>query len=238
MFSESGDLYDLIYTALKDYAAEAASVAQIIRTHRHDALEVLDVACGTGEHARHLSATHGFHVDGIDIDPVLVGHARAKNPGRRFEVCDMMDFDLGRRYDAVLCLFSSIGYAVTLDRVLAVLTCVRRHLRPAGVMLVEPWFEPGVLQDGYLTLRTAETATTKIARVSRNEVVGRVSRLRFEYLVADASGIRHLVEYHELGLFTRTEMESAFSRAGLRVAFEESGPSGRGLYVASDAGAE
>jgi hypothetical protein len=134
-------------------------------------------------------------------------------------------------------MFSSIGYAVTLDRVVSALACMRRHLRPAGVLLIEPWFGPGALQDGHVTLQTADTATTKIARVSRNEITDRVSCLQFEYLVADSGGIRHLVEHHELGLFTRTEMESAFSRAGLRVSFEASGPAGRGLYVASDAGA-
>ncbi|MDH4044261.1 MAG: class I SAM-dependent methyltransferase, partial [Gemmatimonadota bacterium] len=66
MFSESGDLYDRIYTAMKDYAAEAAAVAQVIRAHLPDARDVLDVACGTGEHARHLTAAHAFRVDGVD----------------------------------------------------------------------------------------------------------------------------------------------------------------------------
>jgi SAM-dependent methyltransferase len=129
MFSESGDLYDHIYTAMKDYAAEAHSVAQVLRAHLPDARDVLDVACGTGEHARHLVAVHAFRVDGVDLDPVLIRHAQAKNIGGRFTVQDMVDFDLGRTYDAVICMFSSIGYAVTLDRVVAALAAMRRHLR-------------------------------------------------------------------------------------------------------------
>lgn len=232
MFSESGDFYDLIYTAMKNYAAEAAAVAQVIRAHLPDARDVLDVACGTGEHARCLAAEHGFQVDGVDLDPVLIKHAQTKNPGGQFEVHDMVDFDLATKYDAVICMFSSIGYAATLDRVAAALASMCRHLRPAGVLLVEPWFEPGRLQHGHVTLRTAETEACKIARLSHCEIVDRVSRLRFEYLVADATGIRHLVEQHDLGLLTRAEMESAFRQAGLSASFEEPGPSGRGLYVA------
>lgn len=232
MFSESGDLYDLIYTAMKDYAAEATAVAQVIRAHLPDARDVLDVACGTGEHARHLATEHGFQMDGVDLDPVLIKHAQTKNPGGQFEVHDMVDFDLATKYDAVICMFSSIGYVATLDRVAAVLASMCRHLRPAGVLLVEPWFEPGRLQHGHVTLRTAETEACKIARLSHCEIVDRVSRLRFEYLVADATGIRHLVEQHDLGLLTRAEMESAFRQAGLSASFEEPGPSGRGLYVA------
>ena len=233
MFSESGDLYDHIYTAMKDYAAEARAVAQVIRAHLPDARDVLDVACGTGEHARHLATAHAFRVDGVDLDPVLISHAQTKNIGGRFTVQDMVGFDLGRTYDAVICMFSSIGYAVTLDRVVTALVAMGRHLRPRGVLLVEPWFEPGRLQDGYVTLQTTETDTTKIARVSRNQIMDRVSHFRFEYLVAGADGIRHLVEQHDLGLFTRAEMESAFRQARLGVSFEEPGPSGRGLYVAT-----
>lgn len=230
MFSASADFYDLIYGTLKDYAAEAAAIARVVRAHRPDARDLLDVGCGTGAHAHHLAAQHGFRVDGIDLDPTLAAHAAARNPAGRFRQADMRDFDLGRGYDAVLCLFSSIGYAGSLEGVTDALIAMRRHLRDGGVVLVEPWFEPGQLEQGYVTAQSARTDTHAVARVTRNEIVGRTSVLHFEYLVADATGIRHLAERHELGLFTRAEMEAAFHRAGLKVSFQD-GPAGRGLYV-------
>src|SRR5687767_2236719 len=54
---ESGlaDVYDLVYRGRgKDYAAEAADVATLIRSKRPEAASLLDVACGTGLHL------HGF----------------------------------------------------------------------------------------------------------------------------------------------------------------------------------
>jgi Methyltransferase domain len=54
---------------------------------------VLDVACGTGEHAR-LLAAQGFVVDGLDLDPAFVRIAEQKHPAGQFFAADMRDFHL------------------------------------------------------------------------------------------------------------------------------------------------
>ena len=131
MFSASAEYYDLIYSTFKDYSSEAALVAALLRQFNPHSRTVLDVACGTGEHARRLAAL-GFTVDGLDLDPAFVRIARQKHPAGHFVEADMSDFQLPDRYDAVLCLFSSIGYLKTLDRVARALACFRRHLRPAA----------------------------------------------------------------------------------------------------------
>ena len=46
MFSASADLYDAIYGAFKDYAAESAAVAQLLRGANPRCMTVLDVGCG------------------------------------------------------------------------------------------------------------------------------------------------------------------------------------------------
>src|SRR5689334_7488828 len=137
MFTESASFYDAIY-AFKDYDAEAVKIAAAIRARAPGARTLLDVACGTGMHARRLAGQHGFVVDGVDRDPVMVRLAQAAHPAGRFVEGDMTAFDLGRRYDAVTCLFGSIGYLRTIDRVRLALACFRRHLASGGVMVVEP----------------------------------------------------------------------------------------------------
>ncbi len=232
MFSESAELYDLIYAQFKDYPAEAERIAALIRQVHPEARRLLDVACGTGEHARLLAQSHGFQVDGLDLDPAMVRLAAAKLPAGDFRVADMIDFDLGRSYDAVLCLFSSIGYVRTLDNVRRTLASFRRHLAPGGVIVVEPWFAPGVLEPGRVTVNTAEAEGVQVCRMAHTSVDGRISRLRMDYLIGRPDGIRHASEVHELGLFTQEEMQASFRAAGLAAEHDPVGLTDRGLYVA------
>jgi SAM-dependent methyltransferase len=231
VFAASEEFYDLIYSTFKDYAAEAAHIASVLRRRNPRCRTVLDVACGTGEHAR-LLAADGFIVDGLDLDPAFVRIARQKHPAGRFVEADMSDFHLSNRYDAVLCLFSSIGYLRTLDRVARALTCFREHLAPGGLVVVEPWRAPGGLDPERVTHNTGEGNGVRVTRVSRVEVEGRLSRLLFDYEITDGMGTRRASEVHELGLFTTAEMLEAFHNAGLDADHDPKGLTDRGLFVA------
>jgi SAM-dependent methyltransferase len=230
MFDASAEYYDLLYSTFKDYAAETAAIAALLRRLNPDCRMVLDVACGTGEHAKRLAAD-GFDVDGLDLSAAFVTIARAKHPPGRFFVGDMSDFHLTRRYDAIVCLFSSIGYLRTLDRVETALGCFGEHLAPGGVIVVEPWFPPGVLDTTRVFRNSAVAAGVRIDRAAHNEIDGRISRLHFDYTITDGAGTRHVREIHELGLFTTGEMLDVFRRAGLDVEHDPKGLTDRGLFV-------
>lgn len=232
MFSESAEFYDAIYS-FKDYEAETARIAGLLRHLRPSARRLLDVACGTGEHAHRLASQHGFEVDGLDLDPNLLRIARLKHPSGHFFEADMSAFELHSRYDAVLCLFSSIGYLVTLERVVSALVCFRRHLAPDGVVVVEPWFPPGRLDPDRTFHMTGTYNGRTITRDSRIEVVGRLSRLHFDYEIDTPDGIKRMGEIHELGLFAVEEMRTAFESAGLKATYDPVGLTDRGLWVAT-----
>ena len=228
MFSRSAALYDRFYR-FKDYAAEAARVAAIIGERAPHARSLLDVACGTGRHTDHLAAR--FEVEGLDLDEELLGVARERCPGVRFHHGDFREFDLGRRFDAVVCLFSSIGYARTVDGLRRAVRTMASHVAPSGVIVVEPWLPPDGWTVGHVAALFVDDPGLKAARIDVSDRDGDVSILDFHYLVGDATGVRHFTERHELGLFAREQYVEAFELANLAVEHDAEGLIGRGLYV-------
>jgi ubiquinone/menaquinone biosynthesis C-methylase UbiE len=228
VYTSSARFYDAIYS-FKDYAAEAGWLRYLLTEHGHSDGRLLDVACGTGAHLVHLR--EHYQVEGLDIDPGMLEVARRKLPDITFDAGDMLDFNLGRRFDIVVSLFSSIGYVRTVERLDQAVANLARHLEPGGLLAIEPWFSPAQWMPGGLHALLVDEPDLKVARMNLSEApVDGLSVLVFHYLVGDASGVRYVTERHELGLFEDHEYRRAFERAGLAARFDAEGPSGRGLY--------
>ena len=230
-YARSAAFYDLIY-GQKPYEGEANWVHGRIQAHlRSGGNALLDVGCGTGGHLAHLRGH--YRCDGLDLDAGLLRIARERFPDSSFYEGDMVDFDLGRRYDALACLFSAIGYVRTEDRLRRTIATFARHLAPGGVAVVEPWLAPGVFTPGTVRMDTSDTPEMKVARITHSGMRGELSVLTFGFLVGRAEGVEHWHEDHELGLFTVEQMMDAFRAAGLEVVeHDPHGLTGRGLYVA------
>jgi ubiquinone/menaquinone biosynthesis C-methylase UbiE len=231
MFFKSAHVYDLIYGS-KDYKAEAAQIRDLVEKHSTSGgRELLDVACGTGIHLQHL-AEH-FDVTGLDLDAGLLELARERLPHATFHHADMRDFDLGKQFDAVTCLFSSIGYAGTEDALISAVDRLAHHAKPGGVVIVEPWFYPGQLSEHYVSTRHVDKGPQlQVVRMSRTTIAEHVSTLHFHYMVGTPQSIEYFAEEHHLTMYTQRQYLLAFELAGLHnITSEMPGITGRGLYL-------
>ena len=225
------EIYDPLYT-WKDYRREAERLRQLVRRWGpRSATTLLDVACGTGGHLRHLARS--YTVTGLDASARMLRIARAKVPTARFVRAKMQSFRLRERFDVVTCLFSSIGYArstVDLERTVANLA---RHLKPGGLVIVEPWLSPSAYRPGHVGHLEATTRELRVVRMNGSARRRGRSVMEMHYLIGSRHGVRHVVERHDLGLFDDRTMRRAFRRAGLSARRLESGfTTRRGLYLA------
>jgi SAM-dependent methyltransferase len=101
---------------------------------------LLDLACGTGRMALHLT-TLGYPVTGVDVVPEMIAHARKKAAARdlsvEWVVADARDFHLGKQFPFVYMLMNAFQFLLTRADYAAMLACAREHLRPDGYFLFE-----------------------------------------------------------------------------------------------------
>jgi ubiquinone/menaquinone biosynthesis C-methylase UbiE len=228
MFTKSSQYYDALYH-FKDYRAAAVQLHSLIQEHNPNAKTLLDVGCGTGQH---LAVLKDFYrVEGLDINPDLLQVARRRCPGVRFHEMDMVGLELGSTYDVVSCLFSSIGYVKSLERMKKATASMARHLKAGGILVVEPWLTPEAYWVGRITANFVDQPELKIAWMYTSERRDRVSVFDINYLVGTPQGVNHFVERHQMGLFTHEEYLQAFQKAGLTVSYDAKGLFGRGMYT-------
>ena len=233
MFSKTAAYYDLIYGQLKDYLGEAEKLRAMLAQLDPIPRQLLDVGCGTGEHAFYLTNEFGFDVDGIDIEPGFIEIASRKNPSGDFSVADMARFSLPRKYDAILCLFSSIAYVETIEKLAATAECFANHLEPGGWLILEAWVEPDQWNSGRIdaTEILDESSDTEILRTRQSDREGDVSILTIDYDIASPGGSKTISETHRLGLFTSQQLTETFANAGFSIHITE-GLFGRPMYLA------
>lgn len=231
MYGKSAAYYDVIYAAAgKDYAREAQRLHELIQQHkRSPGTALLDVACGTGGHIG-LLRQH-YTVEGLDISPDMLAIARRKHPDVVLHRADMADFNLGRQFDIIVCLFSSIAIVRTAPRLQQTLQAMSRHIHPGGVVIIEPWILPEVARAGLVSAVFVDQPDLKIARMNVTRLEDGMTVLDFHHLVATPAGVEYFIERHDIGLFSHEDYLGAFRGAGLDVVHDPEGLIGRGLYI-------
>ncbi len=190
------------------------------------ATQLLDVGCGTGQHLHYLRQRFE-DVSGVEPSAAMRKLADARLHGVPLHDGELDTLATGRTYDSVICLFSVIGYAASLENAVARMAA---HLNPGGVLIVEPWLFPDTYDVGHVGCDFTRAGERSIFRMSHSGLDGNISVLRMDYLVGTVDGVSHFTDEHRLRLSTRREYEAAFKAAGCTVEYLTPG-FGRGLFI-------
>ena len=145
VFEAYAPFYDSIYKD-KDYLDECIFIKKIFDDFSSSRIKsILDLGCGTGSHAKHL-AERGYHLTGIDKSARMLKIAKDKNiKNTEFIQSDIRNFNLNKKFDAVVAMFAVMGYQTTNYEFEDTLTSVHRHLNTGGLFIFDVWFGPAVL---------------------------------------------------------------------------------------------
>lgn len=108
---------------------------------------VLDAGCGTGRVAIELAARE-VDVVGVDLDPPMLGQARAKAPHLEWVEADLCHLDLGRTFD-VVAMPGNVMIFVRPGTEAAVVANLARHLEAGGALIAGFQLDQGYGLDRY-----------------------------------------------------------------------------------------
>lgn len=216
--------YDDVYRA-KEYEAECDVLERIWQRMGSGPVHaVLDLGCGTGNHALSLAA-RGYEVVGIDRSEEMIARARDKASadrrvdGTSFQRGDIGEVRLGRTFDAVTMLFAVLGYQTTNSDVLAALRTARGHLSPGCLLIADVWYGPAVLHEGpEQRVALIEADGARILRVARASVDTFAQCVRVHYNLWQINRDRIVAEAeeeHEMRFFFPRELELMLEVSGL-----------------------
>lgn len=213
------ELYDLFY-ADKPYQHEVRFVHDCIREFGlGPTREILELACGTGRHAAELKQ-FGYEITATDrsADMLAVARRRHAEKGITFAVADMENLRLPRKqYDAVICLFDSIGYLKTDEGIRTAFATIREHLREGGLFIFEFWHAPAMLsQYSPMRRRHWKTSDSEIVRTSATTLDRENCLANVNYTVEEIRNDGTICEFYEAHInrfFSVDEMKALISNA-------------------------
>jgi ubiquinone/menaquinone biosynthesis C-methylase UbiE len=220
-YKELAKYYDFVYSQ-KDYKKESKEIEKLIKKYkRSDGNSLLEVACGTGKYLEYLNKD--FSCMGLDLNEGMLKLARKRVPGMRLVNGDMINFKLNRKFDVIVCLFSSIGYVKTYENLEKTLKNFSKHTKPGGIVIIEPWFTKAEYRLGEPHLAVFQSNDIKIARANVTKARGMVSILERHNLIAEKNkDVRYFVSTDELGMFETSKFLKLMKSAGFNATFLKS----------------
>jgi SAM-dependent methyltransferase len=227
----SGSVYDApdAYEIAFSYRDVVAEVDALLAWHGGEVKTALELAAGPADHALEL-ARRGCRMSTVDLSAVMCARAaqRATHAGLDLAhviEADMVDFRVAETFDLVFCLIDSLAHVLDLDRLVAHLDCVRRHLASGGVYVTETLHPADGFRPGSRT-ETDWSVERDGVRVHIRwgdgdepmDPLTQVSRMLVSMDVTGPQGERRFAEVLPQRFWTRDELDAAARLAGLRVA--------------------
>ncbi|ADH85081.1 class I SAM-dependent DNA methyltransferase [Desulfurivibrio alkaliphilus] len=237
IFADYSEFYDLLYED-KPYPDEARFIADLLNRYADPAgsvRTVLDLACGTGRHCFELEAM-GYQVAGSDISAPMIARAQAAAAARASQATFYNHSfqeaaKIGKRFDAVISMFSAIDYLTGHHDLTTALENVSQLLPPGGLFVFDYWNGNAVINN-YSPVRELRKrrGNLEVHRTSttRLDLVEQIAEVNFQFRCLVAGQSEHeFREQHRVRYFFFREIETYLELGGFDLIH-------RGTFMAED----
>ncbi len=222
LYKKFSEYYDLCYSE-KDYAKEADLLQGLFRKYRIKGRRILEVGCGTAGHAVHLEKK-GFDIVGVDLHKEMLEIAKKKSRSIKFLQGDMRYFHLKKKFDIVLCLFSTIHYNQNLRELEKTLRNFYRHLEKGGLLIFDMGFNEERWEEGRIYVENWSTNEADLVRFSKSRREGDFGFLDMAYIIFKDKKFHFGEEEHKIGIFRTPKVKRLAERVGFKVDLYEIEP--------------
>ncbi len=226
--SQFGHLYSQYYDLLyqdKDYIGEVEYIDGLIKTHKGEALTLLDLGCGTGKHAE-LLCDSGYHVHGIDLSTDMLEIAEKRRSGKEnrlsFSHSNIQNLALNQKFDVVMSLFHVMSYQNSNQELVKAFQVAKDHLVGDGVFIFDFWYGPAVLTDLPTTrVKRLENEWIKVTRLGEPVIHAQENIVDVQYNIfiknKETQSVVEKNELHSMRYFFDTELELICDKVGFEV---------------------
>lgn len=216
--------YDLLYSD-KDYQTEVAYVDKLIKQSNPKAKTILELGCGTGNHAE-LLFKKGYTIHGIDLSKEMLNIAEKKRKGKEnkleFTHSNIQTLNLNNQFDIVISLFHVMSYQSTNKELMKVFEVVKKHLKKDGIFIFDFWYGPAVLTDLPTTrIKRLENKDIKVTRIAEPILNAQKNIVDVNYDIfikeKKSSKILEEKELHKMRYFFDTELELICAQNGFSI---------------------
>ena len=144
----------------------------------------------------------------------------------------MTNFNLHKKFDVIICLFSSIAYLKTYQNLEKTIKNLHRHLKHGSIMVVEGFIAKSDFKPNSVYIDVYDGKNVKVARIGTSKIKNGLMLAEMRYLIGEKGRINYFSETHELGLFEIGKVLRIMKKFGLRGRFIKSGlVKDRGVYI-------
>lgn len=221
-YSKLAEIYDAVMEDV-DYEYWADFIDALIQQHHPRPTRLLELACGTGSLALSLDELECYEITATDKSPEMIAQARRKAPGGgngvRFRVMDFLDIQTDRKYDVVICIFDSVNYLHSPERVVTMLEETKKALTPRSLFIFDFTTPRNSIQAiNYLNNEEGYAGENyRYFRKSRYDPEEKIhyNDFRIEKLAGDSETVKERYsESHRQRIYTLREMNRIVEEAG------------------------